>query len=758
MNKQLKTKGHQFFLFLALLLSLLACKNNTQENSAESNTVNGETLGTILDKLTEQYYNPDNTYAAGARLAHYDSLLKVTQDIQSSLNYAVLHANTLLEYGKEKRAVAELEKIYDYVKSVPASRLAAGEMLGVAYMRLAERTNCIARHNADACILPIKGLGIHQDKGPARKAVEIFEKILKEDPKMLNSRWLLNIAYMTLGEYPNGVPKEFLIPGIGQGETTTVKPFTEMASDLGIALYKQSGGTIVDDFDNDGNLDIVVTGWSLKETLHYYHNNGDGSFSDFSERSGLNKIRGGLNMMQTDYNNDGKIDIFLLRGAWQGSGPFAKVPNSLLKNNGDGTFTDVTIQAGILSFNPTQAATWNDFNNDGWLDVFIGNESLPSNNIYPSEFYINNQDGTFTNIASPQGLNIKTFVKACTSGDYDNDGWADIFISCLTGEKILLRNKGVKGKVPTFENTSQQAGLAQNKERTFPTFFFDYDIDGWLDLFICNYSFEQQLSFFLAKETLYPSNDQEGKIILYHNNQNGTFSEVSGQMHLNQPVFAMAANFGDFDNDGWLDMFMSTGNPNYRSLIPNRLYKNMGGTDFMEVTYSARVGNLQKGHGVAFADINNNGDQDIYVNIGGAYEGDAFNSAFYLNPGQNDNNWITMQLEGVKSNKAAIGARIRLKFTDNGKQRFVYRDLNSGGSFGSSPLRREIGLGQAKMIDEIQIKWPASGTVQTITNIKPNQFIKITEGKEGYSTINLKNIVFKYKSGGIPMCAPRVSI
>ncbi|HMX86352.1 MAG TPA: CRTAC1 family protein, partial [Saprospiraceae bacterium] len=245
---------------------------------------------------------------------------------------------------------------------------------------------------------------------------------------------------------------------------------------------------------------------------------------------------------------------------------------------------------------------------------------------------------------------------------------------------------------------------------------------------------------------------------LYHNNQNGTFSEVSGQMHLNQPVFAMAANFGDFDNDGWLDMFMSTGNPNYRSLIPNRLYKNMGGTDFMEVTYSARVGNLQKGHGVAFADINNNGDQDIYVNIGGAYEGDAFNSAFYLNPGQNDNNWITMQLEGVKSNKAAIGARIRLKFTDNGKQRFVYRDLNSGGSFGSSPLRREIGLGQAKMIDEIQIKWPASGTVQTITNIKPNQFIKITEGKEGYSTINLKNIVFKYKSGGIPMCAPRVSI
>ena len=143
--------------------------------------------------------------------------------------------------------------------------------------------------------------------------------------------------------------------------------------------------------------------------------------------------------------------------------------------------------------------------------------------------------------------------------------------------------------------------------------------------------------------------------------------------------------------------------------------------------------------------------------MGGAYIGDAYKSSFYLNPGQNQNNWINIKLEGVKSNKAAIGARLKLKFKDNGKERFVFRDVNSGGSFGSSTLRREIGIGQAELIDELTIIWPASGIVQVVKNIKPNQFIKIVEGKEGFEQIKIKNLIFKHKSGEIPMCAPVVS-
>lgn len=756
-NNSISIKIFYTLLFGGFSMIFFSCKNDGTTGGSGKAIQAGQKMDSIMTEVIKRFNNPANTYATEAKLARYDSLLKVTKDVQESLNTAYLRATTLLELGKEKQAVEAYEKIYDFVKSVPSSRVTCGEMLGVAYMRLAERTNCIMNNNADACIIPIQGGGVHQDKGPARKAVEIFEKVLREDPKMLDSRWLLNIAYMTLGEYPNGVPKEFLIPGIGAKESISVKPFTEMASDLGIDVTNQGGGTIVDDFNNDGYLDIVTSGWGLAEQMHFFRNNADGTFTDASEQSGLKKVVGGLNIQQTDYNNDGLLDIFVLRGAWQAVGGFGEQPNSLLRNNGDGTFTDVTIQSGLLSFRPTQAATWNDFNNDGWIDVFIGNESIAQNTMYPCELYINNKNGTFTNIATPGNFNITLFVKGATSGDYDNDGWADIFLSCMSGHKILLHNKGANGSGISFDAVTEAAGFPQTEGGTFPTFFFDYDNDGWLDVFMCNYSFDKQLSFFAAKEALKPSDDKSGKILIYHNNHNGTFTNVSPKMHLNQPVFAMSANFGDIDNDGWLDMFMSTGNPNYRSLIPNRLYKNMGGKDFAEVTNSARVGNLQKGHGVSFADLNNNGDQDIYVDMGGAYIGDAYKSSFYLNPGQNQNNWINIKLEGVKSNKAAIGARLKLKFKDNGKERFVFRDVNSGGSFGSSTLRREIGIGQAELIDELTIIWPASGIVQVVKNIKPNQFIKIVEGKEGFEQIKIKNLIFKHKSGEIPMCAPVVS-
>ena len=187
-----------------------------------------------------------------------------------------------------------------------------------------------------------------------------------------------------------------------------------------------------------------------------------------------------------------------------------------------------------------------------------------------------------------------------------------------------------------------------------------------------------------------------GKISLYHNNRDGTFKNVTKQMHLNQTVFAMGANFGDIDNDGWLDMYLATGNPSYQSLIPNKMYHNLGGKDFADVTVSSRTGNLQKGHAVSFADLNNNGDQDIYVDMGGAFRGDAYHAAFYLNPGQNvDNNWICLKLEGVKSNRAAIGAKVKVKFHENGVARMVYREVNSGGSFGCSPFRREIGASRS---------------------------------------------------------------
>ncbi len=179
----------------------------------------------------------------------------------------------------------------------------------------------------------------------------------------------------------------------------------------------------------------------------------------------------------------------------------------------------------------------------------------------------------------------------------------------------------------------------------------------------------------------------------------------------------------------------------------------MGGQRFADVTTSSRTGNLQKGHGVAFADFRNIGVQDIFAQMGGAFSGDSYTSALYVNPGQNNNNWISLKLEGVKANRSGVGSHIKLTFSENGVKRSVYKDVNSGGSFGSSPIRQEIGIGQAKMIDEIEIKWAGSQTLQRIKNVIPNQFLHITEGNDQPEVIHLAKLTFKSKKG-IPMCMP----
>ena len=157
---------------------------------------------------------------------------------------------------------------------------------------------------------------------------------------------------------------------------------------------------------------------------------------------------------------------------------------------------------------------------------------------------------------------------------------------------------------------------------------------------------------------------------------------------------------------------------------------------------SIRLGHLQKGHAISFADVDNDGDQDIYIELGGAFKGDAFHNAFYVNPNQDERNgWIVVDLVGTKTNRSAIGSRIKVTFTEDGKKRSVYRDVNSGGSFGASPLRKEIGIGRAEMIDEIEIQWHP-GIKQIFKNIQPNQFLRITEGSDTIENIPIRTFRF----------------
>ncbi len=696
-----------------------------------------------------------NPFYPKADYDYFDSVLQTVSTGKDMVPAESFRGIAALNMGQEGTAI----KLFDLARSQSASwnnnRLQhqLDKVEAITYLRQGERNNCLSGHNMQSCIFPISGAGVYTDPYASDKGIALYEKMLSEDSSDLTSRWMLNIACMTLGKYPNEVPEKWLIPGLDKVDSTQgVKPFTDFAGQLGISGNgNMAGGSIVDDFDQDGYLDIVTSCWGLNEPMHYYHNNVDGTFSDRSAASGLSEIRGGLNLIQADYNNDGFTDILVLRGAWMKE--MGKQPKTLLRNNGDGTFTDVTVKSGLLSFHPTQTATWADFNNDGFVDLFIGNETVSPDFPHPSELFINNQDGTFTNVAEAAGCALTGFMKGVASADYDKDGFPDIFISQLDGKKVLLKNRGLKSKIPSFENATQSAGLNGLPTFTFTTWFFDYDNDGWPDIFASGYGTNTTMAAVEAAQSLGRGVPLMSQMNLYHNNHNGTFTDVTEEAGLNKAVFAMGANFGDIDNDGWPDMYFGTGNPDFTSLVPNKLFKNTGGRRFADVTAAAHVGNLQKGHGVSFADIDNDGNQDIYIETGGAMPGDTYYNALYVNPGQNNNRWISVTLQGTKSNRAAIGAHIEVRFTENGKQRSVFLDENSGGSFGCNPLRKQIGVGQATIIDKLIITWPVSGTVQTFENVKPNQFLHVVEGDKKFQTMDLHKLTLGKTSNAI-RCMP----
>lgn len=559
---------------------------------------------------------------------------------------------------------------------------------------------------------------------------------------------------MTLGDYPDQVPAQWLIPPNRFASDYPLQKFEDIAPALGLASQGLSGGTIVEDFNGDSFLDIMITSWGLRDQMHYFQNQGDGTFSDKTEEAGLLGLISGLNIVHADYNNDGYADILVLRGAWLEE--HGRHPNSLLRNNGPGpdgvpTFTDVTKETGLLSFMPTQTATWNDFNHDGWVDLFIGNET-PLNKVYkfPSQLYLN-RNGVFTEVAEIAGVKITEYIKGVTSGDFDNDGWTDLYISTLEGQNFLFKNEGPQqDDIPHFQDVTEATGLLEDI-KTFPTWFWDYNNDGWLDIFVSGYDVSDigNVAGQVAAEYLnIPYKADMPR--LYKNNGLGpnglpTFTDMSQETNLDQITQAMGSNFGDLDNDGYLDMYLGTGDPDFRSIVPNLMFRNHQGESFQNVTTAGGFGHLQKGHAVAFADLNHDGDQDIFINMGGANYGDVYQNALFENPYSEDadrNNWITLLLEGTQTNRMAIGARIKLTVTEDGKQRTIFRDVSSGGSFGSNPYRQEIGLGKSMLVDTLEVMWPVSGQTQKFFNIKARQFIKITEGHTEFAILAWKPFTF----------------
>lgn len=592
---------------------------------------------------------------------------------------------------------------------------------GVAGLRQGENENCVICLGDGACILPISRTAIHQKEEGSRRAVKHFTEYLQQFPEDMEVRWLLNLASMTLGEFPQAIEPRFVLPLEPYLKSEfDIGKFRDIAAPVGLNRVNAGGGGIMDDFDNDGRLDLIVSSWDATQPMAYFHNKGDGTFEDRTEAAGLSKQLGGIYCVQADYNNDGHLDILMVRGAWMN----IPQPLSLLRNNGDGTFTDVTEAAGLTHYGNSISASWFDYDNDGHLDLFVCCEAQPN------RLYHNNGDGTFTEVAEKAGVAGSGGVyKGAAWIDSDNNGFADLFVNNLKGTAEFYRNNGDG----TFTNVTEEMGI-DGPVGGFSCWAWDYDNDGHLDIFSTCYekTTEAVIQGMMGKPHSLHSNK------LFRNKGGKGFEDVTKEAGLDMVFATMGSNFGDLDGDGYLDFYLATGDPNFTTLVPNRLFKNVDGKRFAEITASSGTGNLQKGHGTAFGDWDNDGKVDLFVEMGGAIQADGFRNLLFQNPG-NDNRWLTVKLVGVKTNRCAIGARI--KVTTSGENPLtVHRMVSSGSSFGANPLQQTIGLGKATGTVTLEITWPTSKTTQVFENVELDQFLEVTEFAKDYKKQNRPRI------------------
>jgi hypothetical protein len=358
--------------------------------------------------------------------------------------------------------------------------------------------------------------------------------------------------------------------------------------------------------------------------------------------------------------------------------------------------------------------------------------------VAPCRLFRNNGNGTFTDMAETAGMTTHKLAKGCSWGDYNNDRYPDLYVSNLGGappaggRNRLYRNNGDG----TFTDVAGEAGVA-DEEPSFPTWFWDYNNDGVLDLFVAAFyaNTADVARYYLGQSV------KQGMPRVFRGTPEGRFIDVTSELGLEEPTLVMGCNFGDLNNDGWLDMYLGTGSPDYKVVIPNKLYLNHEGRRFADVSEAAGMAHLQKGHGTAFADLDADGDQDVFMQMGGAYPVDKYLDSLFENPGF-DNNCISVELVGVESNRFGVGSRIRVDVEENGQTRSIYRWVNSGGSFGCNSLRQQIGVGKARRVKQLQVFWPTSNQTQVFDDLPVNGIVRITEGANQYVETNLRRSEF----------------
>jgi hypothetical protein len=659
-------------------------------------------------------------------------------------------ATIQLRLGQNEDALESLNQALGLVDSFPELAPKRPTLHGaraVVWLRLGELRNCSEDNGTETCIFPLRGSGVHQHPDSAQMAFADLQAALNgemTEPGRARYRWLLNITAMQLGTYPEAVPPELRLKS-PLPAPTSAEQFINVAPGLGMHEPDLCGGVVVEDMDSDGYLDIVTSGSGFRDPVRFWRNLGNGSFEERTEVAGLSDQVAAFNIRAGDYDNDGDQDLLLLRGAYLES--LGEIRNSLLRNEGDGTFTDVTHEAGLAyPARPTGTAVFGDFNQDGLLDIFVGNESRApyrDETSYPCQMFQNNGDGTFTDVAEEAGVNATIYAKGVAAGDMDNDGDLDLVVTNFShwrlpleerGPDLLYRNRGDG----TFEEVGQEMGFGWMGGRAFACWFFDYDNDGWLDLFVARYeagSLAREVSHYLEGDRT------SGQTRLYRNLQGKRFENVSRETGLDGTYSTMGCSFGDLDNDGFLDLYLGTGSLFYHYLVPNVTLQNRGGTRFEDATLRYGLAHLQKGHGIAFADFDHDGDQDIFTQLGGNFSGDPFPNALFQNPG-NDQRFLHLVLRGAQS----VGARVKVTVKTEKGTRDIHRAVGMVSSFGHTPLRQEVGLGQAVAVEEIEIRWP-SGKTQIFQNCPLDTLVEIREDDPELRTVELTPMTFPSPQG-----------
>jgi hypothetical protein len=529
--------------------------------------------------------------------------------------------------------------------------------------------------------------------------------------------------------------------------------FVDVARAAGITLLNLAGGPrkgyLLEvagngaawlDYNRDGRLDLLIVNGSRIENLPkggdplaaLYRNEGHGKFADVTAAAGITARGWGMGVCVADFDNDGFDDLYLT----------AYTANVLYRNAGGARFEDVTARAGVGDARWSTGCAFGDYDRDGHVDLYVSNyvglaiEKTPTRGVgpfcnfmgmdslcgprglpgAPDVLYRNNGDGTFTDVTAAAGIRDPGhYGFGVLFTDLDNDGWPDIYVANDSVPNFLWRNN----RDGTFTDMALEAGVALSEEGRAQAGMGveagDYDGDGWLDLFVTNFSHDTHT--------------------LYRNRGDRSFSVETHRAGLghNSLYLGWGAGFVDLDNDGWLDLVAANGHiypeidrsslgATYRE--PMLVYQSLGNGRFADAsaTLGAEIARQRSGRGIAFGDYDDDGDTDMLV----VQLDDRPALLRNDQPRDTRNHWIKLKLTGTKSNRSAIGARVRLE----ARGRAQFAEVRSGSSYISqNDQRLNFGLGRTAMVDQVEVRWP-SGLVQTFAHLKADQTYLLMEGKE----------------------------